>query len=52
MHPAAACPHDNKATNTIQMDTKENFSCCGMLGVNPHFSENCNVTININNYTN
>ena len=25
-----------------------NFSCRGMLSFNPHFSDNCNVTININ----
>ena len=44
---------DLKATNnTIRMDTKENFSCRGMFSFNPHFSDNCNVTININNYTN
>ena len=34
------------------MDTKENFSCCGMFSFNPHFSYNYNVTINIKNYTN
>jgi hypothetical protein len=31
--------------NTIQMDIKENFSCCGMF--NPHFLDNYDVTINI-----
>jgi hypothetical protein len=32
--------------------TQDNFSCRGMFSFNPHFSDNCNVTININNYTN
>jgi hypothetical protein len=51
MYPAAACLHGDPwisskkliwtTNNTIQMDIKENFSCCGMF--NPHFLDNCDV---------
>ena len=46
---AQACPLDivNKTNsdfkttnNTIQMNTKDNFSCRGMFSFNPHFSDN------------